>query len=294
MLCMTNDSKNLPAVYNLSPEGNLSRYLKDISKFPMLTHEEEIQLATDWQENQNLEAAHKMVTSHLRLVAKIAGGYSGYGLPMAEIISEGNIGLMKSVKKFQSEKGFRLATYAMWWIKAAIHEYVLRSWSLVKIGTTAAQKKLFFNLKKIKAKIKNEDFAELSHNEVKQISSDLGVSEQDVIDMDRRLEGKEASLNAPMKSSENDSGQWQDFVEDEASNQEIMIADQQEADHRKQMLTKAMAKLNDREKDIIYQRKLKDPIATLEDLSKIYGVSIERVRQIEAKAMEKLHADLRK
>ncbi len=289
---MTNES-NLPAVYNLSPEGNLSRYLKDIQQFPMLTHAEEIQLANDWHENNDLESAHKMVTSHLRLVAKIAGGYSGYGLPMSEIISEGNIGLMKSVKKFNPDKGFRLATYAMWWIRAAIHEYVLRSWSLVKIGTTSAQKKLFFNLKKIKAKIQNEDFAELSNEDVKQISSDLGVTEKDVVDMDRRLAGKEASLNAPMKSSESDSGQWQDFVEDTASNQEIMIGDQQEADHRKMMLTKAMAKLNDREKDIIYQRKLKEPSSTLEDLSKIYEVSIERVRQIEVKAMEKLQTELR-
>ncbi|MCV6599422.1 MAG: RNA polymerase sigma factor RpoH [Alphaproteobacteria bacterium] len=286
-------NSQVPSIYNLSPEGNLSRYLKEINKFPVLTSNEEYELATSWQEEQNLEAAHQLVTSHLRLVAKIASGYSGYGLPMGEIISEGNIGLMKSVKKFQPEKGFRLATYAMWWIKAAINEYVLRSWSLVKIGTTSAQKKLFFNLKKIKNRISKIDNNSLSNSDIKQISSELGVSEQDVIEMDIRLEGKEASLNASIKSSENDSGEWQDFIEDTNSNQEIIIADIQEAEYRKKMLTQAMAKLNDREKDIIYQRKLKDPIATLEDLSKQYNISIERVRQIESKAMEKLHCELR-
>ncbi|MCT4575417.1 MAG: RNA polymerase sigma factor RpoH [Alphaproteobacteria bacterium] len=286
-------NSQVPSIYNLSPEGNLSRYLKEINKFPVLTSNEEYELATSWQEEQNLEAAHQLVTSHLRLVAKIASGYSGYGLPMGEIISEGNIGLMKSVKKFQPEKGFRLATYAMWWIKAAINEYVLRSWSLVKIGTTSAQKKLFFNLKKIKNRISKIDNNSLSNSDIKQISSELGVSEQDVIEMDIRLEGKETSLNASIKSSENDSGEWQDFIEDTNSNQEIIIADIQEAEYRKKMLTQAMAKLNDREKDIIYQRKLKDPIATLEDLSKQYNISIERVRQIESKAMEKLHCELR-
>lgn len=289
---MANNSQ-VPSIYNLSPEGNLSRYLKEINKFPVLTSDKEYELATSWQEEQNLEAAHELVTSHLRLVAKIASGYSGYGLPMGEIISEGNIGLMKSVKKFQPEKGFRLATYAMWWIKAAINEYVLRSWSLVKIGTTSAQKKLFFNLKRIKNRINKIDNNSLSTSDIKQISNELGVSEQDVIEMDIRLEGKEASLNASIKSSESDSGEWQDFIEDTNSNQEIIIADIQEAEYRKKMLAKAMSTLKDREKDIIYQRKLKDPIATLEDLSKQYEVSIERVRQIEAKAMEKLHSELR-
>jgi len=286
-------NKSLPATYNLSPDGNLSRYLREINKFPILTSEEEFELAQDWQNNKNMEAAHKLVTSHLRLVAKIASGYSGYGLPMSEVISEGNIGLMQSVKKFKPEKGFRLATYAIWWIKAAIHEYVLRSWSLVKIGTTSAQKKLFFNLKKIKAHIKNEEFSELSQDEIKQISTDLGVSEKDVIEMDQRLGAKEASLNVSIKNSESDSGEWQDFVEDNAVNQEIMIADQQEANYRKKMLAKAMDKLTDREKDIIYQRKLKEPSATLEDLSKQYDVSMERIRQIESKAMEKLHSELK-
>ena len=266
--------------------GGLSLYLTQIKKFPMLDAEEEYMLAKNWRDNGNLKSAHKLVTSHLRLVAKIAMGYRGYGLPVNELISEGNIGLMQAVKKFDPDKGFRLATYAMWWIKASIQEYVLRSWSLVKMGTTTAQKKLFFNLKKLKNQIAPGQEGDLKENQVKEISKRLDVDDEEVINMNRRLMGREKSLNDPIKSGENE--EWQDWLVDDQLDQELIISQRQEYDDKKELLQNAIKILNDREKEIIEARRLSENPKTLEDLSKKYKISRERVRQIETKAFEKL------
>ena len=274
---------NLPI---LSGEGGLSLYLAQIKKFPMLDAEEEYMLAKNWKERGNLKSAHKLVTSHLRLVAKIAMGYRGYGLPVSELISEGNIGLMQAVKKFDPDKGFRLATYAMWWIKAGIQEYVLRSWSLVKMGTTAAQKKLFFNLKKIKKQIAPSQEGDLKKEHVKEISDRLGVKSEEVISMNRRMMGQEKSLNDPVRSGEK--SEWQDWVVDENMDQELYVAQKQELDEKKLLLKDAIKILNDREKKIIKKRKLSNNPKTLDELSKKYKISRERIRQIESKAFEKL------
>ena len=271
-----------PAISN---EGGLSVYLDQIKKFPMLDAEEEYMLAKNWKTTGNVKSAEKLVTSHLRLVAKIAMRYKGYGLPMNEIISEGNVGLMQAVKKFEPEKGFRLATYAMWWIKASIQEYILRSWSLVKIGTTTAQKKLFFNLKKLKNQIAPKNEGDLKKDEVEKIANTLDVSEDEVISMNRRLSGKEQSLNAPIGE---DGDEWQDWVVDKEMDQELKIAHQEELDQRKDLLQDSIKILNDREKEILYARRLNDNPSTLEDLSKKYKISRERIRQIENKAFEKL------
>ena len=269
----------------LSKEGGLSVFLDQIKKFPMLDAEEEYMLAKNWKTTGNVKSAEKLVTSHLRLVAKIAMRYKGYGLPMNEIISEGNVGLMLAVKKFEPEKGFRLATYAMWWIKASIQEYILRSWSLVKIGTTTAQKKLFFNLKKLKNQIAPKNEGDLKKDEVEKIANTLDVSEDEVISMNRRLSGKEQSLNAPIGE---DGDEWQDWVVDKEMDQELKIAHQEELDQRKDLLQDSIKILNDREKEILYARRLNENPSTLEDLSKKYKISRERIRQIENKAFEKL------
>ena len=271
-----------PAISN---EGGLSVYLDQIKQFPMLDAEEEYMLAKNWKTTGNVKSAEKLVTSHLRLVAKIAMRYKGYGLPMNEIISEGNVGLMQAVKKFEPEKGFRLATYAMWWIKASIQEYILRSWSLVKIGTTTAQKKLFFNLKKLKNQIAPKNEGDLKKDEVEKIANTLDVSEDEVISMNRRLSGKEQSLNAPIGE---DGDEWQDWVVDKEMDQELKIAHQEELDQRKDLLQDSIKILNDREKEILYARRLNENPSTLEDLSKKYKISRERIRQIENKAFEKL------
>ena len=271
-----------PAISN---EGGLSVYLDQIKKFPMLDAEEEYMLAKNWKTTGNVKSAEKLVTSHLRLVAKIAMRYKGYGLPMNEIISEGNVGLMQAVKKFEPEKGFRLATYAMWWIKASIQEYILRSWSLVKIGTTTAQKKLFFNLKKLKNQIAPKNEGDLKKDEVEKIANTLNVSENEVISMNRRLSGKEQSLNAPIGE---DGDEWQDWVVDKEMDQELKIAHQEELDQRKDLLQDSIKILNDREKEILYARRLNENPSTLEDLSKKFKISRERIRQIENKAFEKL------
>ncbi len=270
--------------------GGLSIYLAQIKKFPMLDAEEEYMLAKNWRENGNLQSAHKLVTSHLRLVAKIAMGYRGYGLPVNELISEGNIGLMQAVKKFDPDKGFRLATYAMWWIKAAIQEYVLRSWSLVKMGTTTAQKKLFFNLRKIKNQIAPDQDGDLRDEQIKEISKRLDVDSDEVINMNRRMMGQEKSLNDPIKSGEVD--EWQDWLVDESLDQELLISQKQEYDDKKELLKSAMNILNDREKEIITARRLSETPTTLEDLSKKYKISRERIRQIETKAFEKLQKSM--
>jgi RNA polymerase sigma-32 factor len=278
----TTMNNNLPA---LSNEGGLSAYLAQIKKFPMLAAEEEYMLAKNWKTTGNVKAAEKLVTSHLRLVAKIAMGYKGYGLPVNEMISEGNIGLMKAVKKFEPEKGFRLATYAMWWIRASIQEYVLRSWSLVKIGTTTAQKKLFFNLKKIKNQISPTTEGDLRDEHVSEIANKLNVDEKEVISMNRRLAGKEHSLNAPVGE---DGDEWQDWLVDKKLDQELKFAQNEEMEQRKDLLTDSLKILNEREKEILYARKLNDEQITLEVLSKKYKISRERIRQIENKAFEKL------
>ena len=270
--------------------GGLSIYLAQIKKFPMLDAEEEYMLAKNWRENGNLQSAHKLVTSHLRLVAKIAMGYRGYGLPVNELISEGNIGLMQAVKKFDPDKGFRLATYAMWWIKAAIQEYVLRSWSLVKMGTTTAQKKLFFNLRKIKNQIAPDQDGDLRDEQIKEISKRLDVDSDEVINMNRRMMGQEKSLNDPIKSGEVD--EWQDWLVDESLDQELLISQKQEYDDKKELLKSAMNILNEREKEIITARRLSETPTTLEDLSKKYKISRERIRQIETKAFEKLQKSM--
>ncbi len=279
---MNNNTYNLPT---LSNEGGLAAYLSQIKKFPMLAAEEEYMLAKNWQSTGNIKSAEKLVTSHLRLVAKIAMGYKGYGLPLNEMISEGNVGLMQAVKKFEPEKGFRLATYAMWWIKASIQEYILRSWSLVKIGTTTAQKKLFFNLKKIKNQIAPKSEGDLRKEHVEDIAKRLSVSPDEVVSMNRRLSGKEQSLNAPIGE---DGDEWQDWVVDNEMDHELKIAQNDEMDQRKDLLQDSIKILNDREKNILYSRRLTDEPATLDELSKKYKISRERVRQIENKAFEKL------
>ena len=273
---------NLPTLTN---EGGLSAYLAQIKKFPMLDAEEEYMLAKNWKTTGNLKSAEKLVTSHLRLVAKIAMGYKGYGLPVNEMISEGNVGLMQAVKKFEPEKGFRLATYAMWWIKASIQEYILRSWSLVKIGTTTAQKKLFFNLKKIKNQIAPRSEGDLKDEHVTEIANKLAVSKDEVVSMNRRLSGKELSLNSPIGEG---GDEWQDWIEDKRLDHELKFAQREEMEQRKNLLTDSIKILNDREKEIIYARRLNDKPTTLENLSKKYKISRERVRQIENKAFEKL------
>jgi RNA polymerase sigma-32 factor len=270
-----------------NPEGSLSRYLQEIRKFPMLEPQEEYMLAKRWKEHEDTEAAHKLVTSHLRLVAKIAMGYRGYGLPIGEVISEGNVGLMQAVKRFEPERGFRLATYAMWWIRASIQEYILRSWSLVKMGTTAAQKKLFFNLRKVKGQIQAIEDGDLHPEQVKEISERLGVTEDEVVSMNRRMAGPDNSLNAPLRQ-DSESGEWQDWLVDDTADQEATLGEEQELDLRRDMLARAMETLNEREMHILTERRLKDEPATLEDLSQHYGISRERVRQIEVRAFEKL------
>ena len=281
---------NLPAP---SPEQGLNRYLQEIRKFPMLEPEEEYMLAKRWVDHEDSGAAHKLVTSHLRLAAKIAMGYRGYGLPQAEVISEANVGLMQAVKRFDPEKGFRLATYAMWWIRASIQEYILRSWSLVKLGTTSAQKKLFFNLRKAKAKLGALEEGDLRPENVAQIAKDLSVTEAEVIDMNRRLSGSDASLNATVGSDGDSSTQWQDWLEDEDSDQAEAYEEKDELDARRALLVQAMSVLNDREKDVLMQRRLNEDPVTLEELSESYGVSRERIRQIEVRAFEKLQAKMR-
>ena len=270
--------------------GGLSVYLAQIKKFPMLDAEEEYMLAKNWRENGNLQSAHKLVTSHLRLVAKIAMGYRGYGLPVNELISEGNLGLMQAVKKFDPDKGFRLATYAMWWIKAAIQEYVLRSWSLVKMGTTTAQKKLFFNLKKLKSQIAPGQEGDLKDEQVDEISKRLDVDSSEVINMNRRMMGQEKSLNDPIKAGEQD--EWQDWLVDDSLDQELIVSQKQEYDDKKELLNTAMKILNEREKEIIEARRLSENPKTLEELSKKYKISRERIRQIETKAFEKLQKSM--
>ena len=282
--------RNLPAP---SPENGLSRYLQEIRKFPMLEPEQEYMLAKRWIEEQDADAAHQMVTSHLRLAAKIAIGYRGYGLPQAEVISEANVGLMQAVKRFDPEKGFRLATYAMWWIRASIQEYILRSWSLVKMGTTSAQKKLFFNLRKAKSRIGALDEGDMHPDNVTKIAGDLGVSEDEVISMNRRLSGGDASLNAMVNADGEGSMEWQDWLEDEDADQAADYEMQNELSMRRDMLNSAMNGLNDRERDILTQRRLVDEVKTLEELSENYGVSRERVRQIEVRAFEKLQDKMR-
>ena len=285
---MTKDREisNLPS----PASGSLSLYLSQIKKFPMLDAEEEYMLAKNWKERGNLKAAHKLVTSHLRLVAKIAMGYRGYGLPVSELISEGNIGLMQAVKKFDPDKGFRLATYAMWWIKASIQEYVLRSWSLVKMGTTTAQKKLFFNLKKIKNQIAPEQEGDLRDSQVKEISKRLDVDSDEIVNMNRRMMGQEKSLNSPIKAGETD--EWQDWLVDENLDQELLLSQKQEFDDRKELLKNAMGILNEREAEILKARRLSENPKTLEELSAKFKISRERVRQIETKAFEKLQKSM--
>ena len=271
----------------LANEGGLSRYLDEIRKFPMLEPSEEFMLAKRWREHGDREAAHKLVTSHLRLVAKIAMGYRGYGLPISEVVSEGNVGLMQAVKRFEPDKGFRLATYAMWWIKAAIQEYILRSWSLVKMGTTANQKKLFFNLRKAKGRISALEEGDLHPDQVKQIATQLGVNEQDVVDMNRRL-GGDASLNAPLRDEGEGGGEWQDWLVDSGQSQEQVLVEEEEGQNRLTALRNALSVLNPRERRIFEARRLADDPITLEDLSAEFGVSRERVRQIEVRAFEKI------
>jgi RNA polymerase sigma-32 factor len=281
--------KNLPAP---SPEGGLNRYMQEIRKFPMLEPEQEYMLAKRWVDHEDTDAAHQMVTSHLRLAAKIAMGYRGYGLPQAEVISEANVGLMQAVKRFDPEKGFRLATYAMWWIRASIQEYILRSWSLVKLGTTSAQKKLFFNLRKAKNRIGALEEGDLRPENVKRIATDLGVTETEVISMNRRLAGGDASLNATVSADGEGAAQWQDWLEDESANTAADYEANDELDARRVLMAEAMAVLNDREKDILMQRRLSEETITLEDLSSQYDVSRERIRQIEVRAFEKLQSKM--
>ena len=282
---------NLPSIS--SAEGGLNRYLEEIRRFPMLEPQEEYMLAKRYHEHEDTDAAHKLVTSHLRLVAKIAMGYRGYGLPIGEVISEGNVGLMQAVKKFDPERGFRLATYAMWWIKASIQEYILRSWSLVKMGTTANQKRLFFNLRKLKGKIQALDEGDLKPEQVAQIANTLNVSEDEVISMNRRLSG-DASLNAPIKASEGESGQWQDWLVDESDDQEATLIRQDELEDRRGMLASAMDVLNEREQRIFKARRLSETPMTLEELSSEFDISRERVRQIEVRAFEKVQSAVKK
>ncbi len=279
------------AIVNIAPEGNLSRYLQEIRKFPMLAPDEELALSKAWRDHEDMDAAHKLVTSHLRLVAKIAMGYRGYGLPVGELISEGNVGMMQAVKRFDPDRGFRLATYAMWWIRAAIQEYILHSWSLVKMGTTAAQKKLFFNLRRLKGQMQAIDDGDLRPEHVAKISRVLQVPEQDVISMNRRLAAPDHSLNAPVRADSE--GEWQDWLVDEGQSQESELADREELSSRKALLSNALRTLNERERHILIERRLKDNPTTLEELSQQYGISRERVRQIEVRAFEKLQKSMK-
>jgi RNA polymerase sigma-32 factor len=281
-------SRGVPA---LQGEGGLSRYLSEIRKFPLLTPEEEYMLAKRWREHEEPEAARKLVTSHLRLVAKIAMGYRGYGLPVSEIVAEGNVGLMQAVKRFEPERGFRLATYAMWWIRAAIQEYILRSWSLVKMGTTAAQKKLFFNLRKAKSKINALEEGDLRPEQVTEIATKLAVPEEEVVNMNRRLSAPDSSLNAPLRSDSE--SEWQDWLADDTIDQETRLAEAEEMGERHELLSMALGELTERERDIIEARRLRDDPVTLEELSQKYGVSRERVRQIEVRAFEKLQNQMK-
>ena len=287
---MSTSTSTLPSL-TISPEGNLQRYLNEIRSFPMLTADEEYMLARSFSEHGDVKAAHKMVTSHLRLVAKIAMGYRGYGLPLNEMISEGNVGLMQAVKRFDPERGFRLATYAMWWIRASIQEYILHSWSLVKIGTTAAQKKLFFNLRKLKGRLEAIEEGDLAPETVKKIAEELSVPEHDVVSMNRRLAGSDHSLNAPLRAESE--GEWMDWLVDESESQEVVIAENEELTKRRALLQDAMLTLKERERHILTERRLKDDPTTLEDLSQVYGISRERVRQIEVRAFEKLQKAIR-
>jgi RNA polymerase sigma-32 factor len=275
-----------PSVPSLAGEGSLTRYLQEIRKFPMLEPQEEYMLAKRWKAHEDPEAAHRLVTSHLRLVAKIAMGYRGYGLPLSELISEGNVGMMQAVKRFDPDRGFRLATYAMWWIRAAIQEYILHSWSLVKMGTTAAQKKLFFNLRKLKGQLQAMEEGDLSPENLKKIATELDVPEADVVSMNRRLASPDHSLNAPLRSDSE--GEWQDWLVDETESQETKLGERQELGLRRDLLDRAMTHLNERERHILAERRLRDNPTTLEDLSQQYGISRERVRQIEVRAFEKL------
>jgi RNA polymerase sigma-32 factor len=279
------------SVLPIAPEGNLSRYLQEIRKFPMLTPEEELQLAKSWKEQGDERAAHKLVTSHLRLVAKIAMGYRGYGLPVGELISEGNVGMMQAVKRFDPDRGFRLATYAMWWIRAAIQEYILHSWSLVKMGTTAAQKKLFFNLRRLKGQMAALDEGDLKPEQVEKIAKALQVPENDVISMNRRLASPDHSLNAPVRADSE--GEWQDWLVDDAETQESELADREDLSNRRMLLGEALKNLNERERHILIERRLKDEPTTLEELSQQYNISRERVRQIEVRAFEKLQKSMK-
>ncbi len=277
--------------FNPTPEENLSRYLQVIRQYPMLTHEEEVALAERWRDHEDLDAAHQLVNSHLRLVAKIAMGYRGYGLPVGELISEGNVGMMQAVKRFDPDKGFRLATYAMWWIRASMQEYILHSWSLVKMGTTAAQKKLFFNLRRIKSELQAIHDGDLTPEHTEIVATRLKVSEQEVTNMNRRLAGPDHSLNAPLR--EDSEGEWIDWLEDDGTDQETIVADRQETRQRQKMLAGAMMCLTDRERHILTERRLKDEPMTLQDLSDVYGISRERVRQIEVRAFEKVRKSVR-
>ena len=281
-------SRALPALHS---EGGLSRYLSEIRKFPLLAPEEEYMLAKRWKEHEDPEAARKLVTSHLRLVAKIAMGYRGYGLPVSEIISEGNVGLMQAVKRFDAERGFRLATYAMWWIRASIQEFILRSWSLVKIGTTSDQKKLFFNLRKAKNKISAIEEGDLTPEHVKTLADQLGVAESEVVNMNRRLSGPDSSLNAPLRSDSE--SEWQDWLADDTLDQETRMADTQEVDERRELLNAALSELPEREREIIRARRLQDDPLTLEELSHKFGISRERVRQIEVRAFDRLQKSMK-
>ena len=280
-----------PKVPVLVSEGNLSRYLQEIRKFPMLEYDQEYMLAKSWREHDDVEAAHKLVTSHLRLVAKIAMGYRGYGLPLSELISEGNVGMMQAVKHFDPKRGFRLATYAMWWIRASIQEYILHSWSLVKMGTTAAQKKLFFNLRKLKGQMRAIEEGDLAPEQVSKIAETLNVPEDDVVQMNRRLAAPDHSLNAPLRIDGD--GEWQDWLVDETESQETLLANSEELGKRRVLLAKSMEALNERERHILQERRLKENPTTLEELSQEYGISRERVRQIEVRAFEKLQKAIR-
>ena len=282
---------SLPSAISISPESNLQRYLQEIRRFPMLEKGEEYMLAKRWLEHNDTDSAHQMVTSHLRLVAKIASGYRGYGLPLAELISEGNIGLMQAVKRFDPERGFRLATYAMWWIRAAIQEYILHSWSLVKIGTTAAQKKLFFNLRKLKGQIEAFEEGDLTPEHVGEIAERLNVTEDEVVMMNRRMAGSDHSLNAPLRADTD--GEWIDWLADDGDSQETQLAETEEYSKRRDLMKDALAILNERERHILTQRRLQEEPSTLEDLSKVYSISRERVRQIEVRAFEKLQKAVR-
>ena len=279
--------------FSVSPEANLSRYLQEIRKIPMLTEDEELSLANRWIKRKDHESAHRLVNSHLRLVAKIAMGYRGYGLPIGELISEGNVGMMKAIERFDPERGFRFSTYAIWWIRAAIQEYVLHSWSLVKMGTTAAQKKLFFNLRKVKIQMKAMEEGDLHPENVTAIAERLNVSEKDVISMNRRMAKPDNSLNAPLRQDGDGDGEWMDWLVEESDNQEETLAETEELDNRRQLLNAALINLKERERHILYERRLKDQPATLQTLSQELGVSRERVRQIEVRAFEKLQKSMR-